>query len=110
VLSKVPGYEFLKGAGESVLGVEKEGAYPVVLVRCDDNCQIGIQVDKAENGLVAVFVPDAPNPQSGAVFFVTPDRVQPANIPLASALQCLKRLGAGSKPLLRGLSDGTNRP
>ena len=110
VLSKVPRYEFLKGAGESVLGVQKEGANPVVLVRFDDNCQIGIQVDKAENGLVAVFVPDAPNPQSGSVYFVTPDRVQPANIPLASALQCLKRLGAGSKPLLRGHSDVTNRP
>ncbi len=110
VLSKVPGYEFLKGTGESILGVAKEGAYPVVFVRFDDTWQIGFQVEKLENGLVAVFVPDAPNPRSGAVHFLTPDRVKPANIPLASALQCLKRLGAGSKALLRGLSVGPDRP
>jgi uncharacterized membrane protein len=106
VLSNVPGYEFLKGMGESMLGVEKQGAYPVVLVRFDDAWQLGFQVEVIENGLVAVFVPDAPNAHSGAVYFMTPDRITPANIPLAATLKCLNRLGAGSNPLLRGVSLG----
>ena len=106
VLSNVPGYEFLKGMSESTLGVAKEGAYPVVLVRFDDAWQIGFQVEAIENGLVAVFIPDAPNPQSGAVHLLMADRITPAEIPLAAALKCLKRLGAGSNALLRGLSLG----
>jgi uncharacterized membrane protein len=102
VLSNVPGYQLLKGMGEGALGVAKEGAYPVVLVRFDDAWQIGFQIEAIENGLVAVFIPDAPNPQSGSVHLLTPDRITPANVPPATALKCLQRLGAGSKALLTG--------
>ena len=104
VLSNVPGYEFLKGMGESSLGAEQQGAYPVVLARFDDTCQVGFQVDTLENGLVVVFIPDAPNPQTGAVHFMTADRVAPAGVPSSVALKCLKRLGAGSNALLRSQS------
>ena len=106
VLSNLPGYEFFKGMGESMLGVEKEGSYPVVLARFDDTWQIGFRVDELANGLVAVFVPGAPNPQSGSVYYMTAERVTPADIPPAAALKCLQRLGAGSGALLRGLSSG----
>lgn len=106
VLSNLPGYEFFKGMGESLLGIEKEGAYPVVLVRFDDNWQIGFRVDQLERGLVAVFVPGAPNPQSGSVYWMTPDRVTLAEIPPTAMLKCLNRLGAGSEALLRGLPIG----
>ena len=79
VLSNVPGYEFLKGMGQSALGLEQPGAYPVVL---------------------------APNPQSGSIHLLTSDRITPTHLPLAATLKCLKRLGAGSNPLLRGVSLG----
>ena len=102
VLSSVPGYEFLKGMGESMLGVEKSGAYPVVLARFDDSWQIGFQIEVLENGFLVVFLPGAPNPQSGAVYLMTPERVTPAGVPPAATLKCLKRLGAGSNALLRG--------
>jgi len=101
VLSNVPGYEFLKGMGESMLGVEKEGAYQVVLARFDDSWQIGFQIEALENGLVVVFLPGAPSPQSGAVYLMSSDRVTPVGVPPAATLKCLKRLGAGSKELLR---------
>jgi uncharacterized membrane protein len=106
VLSNVPGYEFLKGVGGSLLGVEQKAAYPVVLARFDDAWQIGFRVEGLENGLVAVFVPGAPNPQSGAVYFMTRDRVTLADVPPAATLKCLKRLGVGSDVLLGGLSVG----
>lgn len=104
VLSNVPGYEFIKGVGESMLGVEKEGVYPVVLVRFDDAWQIGFRIEVLENGLVVVFLPGAPNPQSGAVHFLLADRVTPVAVPPAATLKCLKRLGAGSNVLLRGVA------
>jgi uncharacterized membrane protein len=103
VLSSLPGYEFLKGVSESMLGVEKL-TYPVVLVRFDDACQIGVHVDTLENGLFAVFIPDVPNPQSGSVFFMSSDRVTSSGIPAIATLKCLKRLGVGSGALLRGVS------
>ena len=103
VLSKVPGYALFKSVSESLLGVESQGAYPVVLARLDDTWQIGLRVEELENGLVAVFIPDAPNPQSGTIVFLTPDQFKPANIPLAAALKCLKHHGCGSNALLRGL-------
>jgi len=106
VLSNVPGYEFLKRMGESMLGIERDGAYPVVLARFDDASQIGFRVEVLENGFVVVFVPGAPNANAGDVYLMTPDRVSPIDVPPARMLKCLKRLGMGSDTLLRGLSIG----
>jgi uncharacterized membrane protein len=103
VLSHMPGYEFLKRMGESTLGIEKEGSYPVVRVRFDDASQIGFQIEALEDGLVVVFVPGVPNANAGEVYFMTADRVSPVAVPPARALKCLKRLGVGSNALLRGL-------
>lgn len=106
VLSLFPGYEFLKGTGESLLGVTSKGSFAAVLVRLDDSQQLGFCVEVLDSGLVAVFIPDAPNPRSGAVHILTADRVQALNLPMTSVLKCLKRFGAGSNELLRTLSTG----
>jgi len=55
---------------------------------------------------LSVFVPGAPDAHSGAVYFMTPDRITPAQVPLAATLKCLKRLGAGSNALVRSLPLG----
>jgi uncharacterized membrane protein len=103
VLSNVPGYEFLKGMGESMLGVEKQTGHQPVLARIEDAWQIAFLVERLEGGHVAVFVPGAPNPQSGSVYFMTQDRIKVLDFPAAGALKCLKRMGAGSNALLRGV-------
>src|ERR1700687_4476769 len=87
----------------SILGVENQSTYPVVLARFDDYWQIGFRIEVLENGLVAFFIPDAPNPQSGAIYFMTSDRVSLTDSPLAVALKCLRRLGAGWDALLHDL-------
>jgi uncharacterized membrane protein len=107
VLANLPGYEFLKRMGESMLGVEREGAYPAVLLRFDDSWQIGFRIEALENGLVAVFIPGVPNANSGGVYLMSPDRVSPIGVQPARMLKCLKRLGAGSSKLLRGLAIGS---
>jgi uncharacterized membrane protein len=78
-----------------------------VLARFDDSWQIGFRIEGLENGLVVVFLPGAPNPQSGAVYLMAPDRVTTVNLPPAATLKCLKRLGAGANALVHGLSLGT---
>jgi len=101
----VPGYQFIKSMGESLLGVEDEPVPQVVLARIEDAWQIAFLVERLEDGHLAVFVPGAPNPQSGSVYLMTEDRIKPAGIPPAVALKCLTRLGAGSSALLREIHD-----
>jgi uncharacterized membrane protein len=56
VLSKVPSYEYFKSASESMLGAEKHAKYPVVLVSVGSAWQIGLHIEKIENGLVVVYL------------------------------------------------------
>jgi uncharacterized membrane protein len=100
LLSKIPGYVFLKGAGESALGMEGQAPYPLVLARIEDAWQFGFLIERLEGGHAAVYVPSSPNPLSGSVYFMGPDRIRPSNVPVAAALKCLRQLGAGSHTIL----------
>ena len=102
LLSKLPGYSFMKSMGESIAGIEKEQMYEPVLAWIEDAWQIAFLVERIEGGHVAVFIPDAPSPWSGSVFIMTTDRIKPLDIPLASALKCIRSLGAGSNAMLKG--------
>jgi uncharacterized membrane protein len=100
VLCNLPGYEFIKAVGESMLGAQGNETHQVVFVRLEEAWQIGFLIERLDNGLVGVFIPDAPNPRSGAVHFMTDDKVRPAGVPGHVALKCLKRLGVGSNELV----------
>jgi len=96
VLSKLPGYEYLKEAGTSVLGLGEAAEHPVVFANLGGAWRIGVQTDAVSAGLVAVFIPNSPNPMSGSVFFVPVAQVRPAKAPLSLAIACLRRCGVGS--------------
>ena len=102
VLTRIPGYSYVKGMGESMAGVEGATAYQPVLARIEDAWQLGIIVETIEPGQYAVFVPGAPNPWSGSVYFMAEDRVRKLEMTFGQMQGCLKRLGIGSGPLLRG--------
>ena len=104
ILSKVPAYEYLKQEGASAFGVATMTEHPVVLVESDVGWQIGVQTETASGGFVTVFLPGAPNPHSGAVYFVPADRVRSADVKLVAALNCMRRCGLGAPALLRGFS------
>jgi uncharacterized membrane protein len=106
VLSKVPGYEYMKEVGASVLGVGEMPDHPVVLAEFGGSWRIAVQTDIVGDNLVAVFVPNSPNPLSGGVFLVAADRVRPADVSLAAALGALRRCGAGSRAVWSGSSAG----
>ena len=106
VLSKVPAYEYLKQAGASVMGLGEMADHPVVLAQLGGAWRIGVQTDVVGGGLVAVFIPNSPNAMSGSVFLVAADRVRPASVPLAAAIGCLRRCGAGSDAVLSEFAPG----
>ena len=104
VLSQVPGYEYLKQESASALGVATMTELPVVLVETDFGWQIGVQTEMASGGLVAVFLPGAPNPHSGSVYFVPTDRIRSSEVKLVAALNCMRRCGIGAAALLKDFS------
>ena len=88
-------------AGASVLGVGEMSDHPVVLANVGGSWRIAVQTDVIGDDLVAVFVPNSPNPMSGGLFLIATDRVRPAGISLAAAMGCLRRCGTGSGVALR---------
>ena len=98
VLSKIPAYDYLKQESASALGAEMT-ELPVVFVPMEGGWQLGVQTEALSDGLVSIFIPGAPNPHSGSVFFFSTDTVRPAGIKLVTALNCLRRCGAGASAL-----------
>lgn len=105
VLSKLPGYEYMKQAGASVLGVGEMADHPVVLAQVGGAWRIAVQTDVIGGDLVAVFVPNSPNPMSGGVFLMSPERVRPAGVSLAAAMGALRRCGTGAGAILKLPTD-----
>ncbi len=102
VLTHIPGYAYLKGMGESAVGVEGGSAYEPVLARIEDAWQLGFIVETIEPGQYAVYVPGAPSPWSGSVYFMAEERIKRVELRLSEVQGCLKRIGIGSGALLRG--------
>jgi len=109
VLSKIPAYEYLKQESASALGAVQSTDLPVVFVPMEGRWQLGLQTEPAADGLVPIFVPSAPNPHSGSVFFFPADIVRPAGVELVSALNCLRRCGAGALALNANWPSGKIR-
>ena len=99
VLSKIPAYEYLKQESASALGVAEIGELPVVFVPMEGGWQLGVRTEALSNDLISVFIPGAPDPHSGSVFFFSADSVRPAGVKMAAALNCLRRCGAGASAL-----------
>ncbi len=99
VLSKIPAYEYLKQESASALGVAEIGELPVVFVPMEGGWQLGVRTEALSNDLISVFIPGAPDPHSGSVFFFSADSVRPASVKMVAALNCLRRCGAGASAL-----------
>jgi uncharacterized membrane protein len=104
ILSKVPAYEYLKQEGASALGIATMAEQPVVLVETDIGWQIGVQTEASKGGFATVFLPGAPDPHSGAVYFVSADRIRSVDVKLVAALNCMRRCGLGAPALLSDFS------
>jgi uncharacterized membrane protein len=102
VLGKVPGYAMVKGVLQGSTGLEGEDAVPVVLARLEDAWQLAFLVETHSDGQRVVYVPGAPSPASGSIYFLPADRVRATDIPMTRALAMIRRFGGGSEELLRG--------
>jgi len=96
LLQVVPGYAWIKGMTGSVSDEEAAAGFKPVWVRLDDQYQVGFEVDRYESGLVAVFLPGAPDPRTGALSYVESDRVEDLDSSFNEVAKNFRRLGLGS--------------
>lgn len=109
LLVNVPGYELIKRIEEDVLGIGNPEWHPAVFAHIGDTWQIGFEIEQLDNGLVAVFFPNAPNPYSGVVRLVPSSQVTLVKLPHGAIFKSLKRLGAGSNALFGNLPAASKK-
>lgn len=106
ILSLMPGYTMYRSmVGDLTQGMsslESDTTAHAVLVRIEDAWQIGFITDTMENGDLAVFVPGAPSPLSGSLYFFPADRVRDSGLTINDANAVLRRIGIGSGERLSG--------
>jgi len=100
LLGSFPGYAFVKGLAENIQQSEAAASsFIPVLLATDDSSQVAFETDRIEGRAVAVYLPGAPNPWSGSVIFVSPDKVKRLSVSAPEALKILRTLGRGSEAL-----------
>jgi uncharacterized membrane protein len=94
-----PRYMVIKGMTHG-LGGDGAGKLTPVLASFDDYAQIAFEVGRSRDGRVTLFLPGSPDPWSGTVVHVTPDRVKPLNTDFHTVVKSLKGIGYGSDIVL----------
>ena len=97
-LLAIPGYAFVKAHTDSMkLGQAEAKSMQPVMVRFDDNSQIGFEIERLDNGQVVIYLPGAPDPWSGRVVYFHTDRVKKLELSVSEAINNVSRLGRGSQ-------------
>lgn len=96
LITLIPGYSLIKGFTGSIEKDKEKNQLKPVLVKFDDVSQLGFEIQRLNNGTVAVFLPDSPDARTGTVVYITNDRVELLDIDFSTAFRILRSLGHGS--------------
>jgi uncharacterized membrane protein len=105
LLHMIPGYAWVKGITGDIRDEDAEEVLKPVLVTFDDQSQLAFEVERGVDGLVAVYIPGAPDPRAGTVSYVTSDRIQPVDMGFKKVTKICKNLGRGSTAMLPGTNQ-----
>jgi uncharacterized membrane protein len=101
-LGKVPLYAFFRSMFSEMTGQHVKTGPDMALAWIEECWQPAAVMEELENGWLVVFVPQAPTPFSGAIFYMPPDRVKKIEPTSAEMLKSMARFGVGSRALLKG--------
>ncbi len=96
-----PRYTVIKAMTQGLAGKSGAAVTKTVLVTFDDHQLLAMEVERLDDGRVVVFLPGAPDPWSGSVVLVDPQRVQPLSDDVTALNRSLKGLGRGCAALMR---------
>jgi uncharacterized membrane protein len=101
-LGKIPFYAFLRSLFYEMSGHQPETGLNLALAWIEECWQPAVVQEELENGWLVVFVPQAPTPFSGAIFYMPPDRVKKLSATSGEMFKALARFGVGSRAALKG--------
>ncbi len=99
ILGRVPAYAVLRGLVGGAESVDRGNVAPA-LAWVEDCWVFAFVMEVHEDGHRTVFIPAAPTPLSGAIYFLPEDRVRLLDVPLPAVMKAIRRLGDGSAALL----------
>jgi uncharacterized membrane protein len=100
ILRKVPGYTLIKSAAHGAIGESPD--VKCCLAFIDDAWLMAFIIEEREGEeLRTVFVPSAPTPTAGNVYFMREGQIRRLDVPVAAAIKCIMQLGVGSSALLQ---------
>ena len=102
-LGNLPQYRLMKTMGEGLAEIESVEGLKPALASVEGGWQLGYIVEPLPDGWLAVFLPQSPTPMSGNVLYLPGDKVRPLELTMLQAISLVKRAGAGSAELLRGV-------
>jgi len=102
LLGNLPQYRMVKTMAEGLAQVEDASGIQPALVSIEGGWQICYVLEELQEGWLAVFIPQSPTPMSGNVMYMRSERVRPLDVPMASAMMLVKRMGVGSAVALKG--------
>jgi uncharacterized membrane protein len=85
-------------------GKSKERTWESALVEIEEALVPAFIIEDLDDGRFTVFVPAAPNPFSGSIYILTPERVHPIHVPFGQVVKSLSRWGCGSKDLVEAMN------
>ena len=101
-LFKIPGYKIARDTVMQFFGKNRSFFKEVVLVDLFDSGTLMTGFITDDQGeFVTVFVPTGPNPTSGLIYHVRPEKVQRTGAAVDSAMKSIISCGAGSSDLFQ---------
>ncbi|MBK9332659.1 MAG: hypothetical protein IPM96_09745 [Ignavibacteria bacterium] len=100
--SFIPGFSVVK----KILGADGNSDLNKKVVSClatiDDAWLFAFILETGKEGMLTVFVPSAPTPTSGNIYFMTEQQVKRLDIEPKEVFKCITQLGIGADKLLEG--------
>jgi uncharacterized membrane protein len=102
IVGRMPGYSLLKGLVGESSDLERGANVVPALAWIEESWVYAFVMEVHDDGNRTVFVPGAPSPLSGAIYFLPEDRIRPLDASTASVMASIHRLGLGSADILKG--------
>jgi len=104
LLRRIPGFTIVKAMTEGMVGMDSQSAVKAALAWVEDCWVLAFVMERSSTGFSTVFIPSAPTPAAGSIYYLPDDRLRLLNVPVSTAIGCITRLGVGSQELLRTVS------
>jgi uncharacterized membrane protein len=104
VLRRIPGFTLAKSITHAIAGMQTDSDVRTALAWIEESWVLAFVMERHDNGLSTVFVPSAPTPAAGAIYYLPADRLKLLDVPVSAAVASIMRLGVGSRELFANVS------